>query len=232
MTLTLHHLESSQSFRVLWLLEELRMPHELKVYKRQPDLLAPPEFKAISPLGTSPTITSGDDFALSESNAIMDYILDKATKDGLDTKNLRPALDSVERNDYLFWFHMPPSSMMYVMSTDSLFRTLPQRVPWPISSIMHMVAGKVRTNLLDPRLHAILKLAEKQLQTNEYLAGNFLTAADITAIYPFESAWSRFPELKEQYPSCDTWLQRLRTRPAFKASLEKSGADSVSLEMK
>jgi len=141
MTPTLHHLQESQSFRILWLLEELGMVYELKIYKRTPELLAPPEYKAISPLGTSPTLTDGTT-TLCESNAIMDYILDNATKNNGDTKNLRPTLESPERTNYLFWFHCPPASMQFVMTTDSLFRTLPQRAPWPISWLLEMVGGK------------------------------------------------------------------------------------------
>ena len=75
--ITLHHLEKSQSIRILWLLEELGVPYEVKLYDRDPNTrLAPAEYKAVSPLGTAPCITDGD-ITLSETNAIMDHILDR-----------------------------------------------------------------------------------------------------------------------------------------------------------
>ena len=58
MTLTLHHLATSRSTRILWLLEELQLPYELKVYQRdKATRLAPPELKKIHPLGKSPAST-------------------------------------------------------------------------------------------------------------------------------------------------------------------------------
>jgi glutathione S-transferase len=89
-TITLHHLEHSQSFRIVWLLEEIGMDYTLRIYPRTSDLKAPPEYKAISPLGVSPTITDGD-LALCESNAIIEYILDKADRDGIDASCCRYA---------------------------------------------------------------------------------------------------------------------------------------------
>ena len=94
--LTVHHLESSQSFRIIWLLEELEIPYKLELYKRDASTnLAPPKYKDISPLGISPTITDddNDNFTLSESNAIIDYILDRAEtkkKQSEKMKNIRP----------------------------------------------------------------------------------------------------------------------------------------------
>jgi len=77
-----------------------------------------------------------------------------------------------------------------------------------------MVAAKVHANMLDPRLEAIHKLAETHLATVDYLAGPYLTAADITSIYSFEAAFARMPELQQEYPSCKMWLERMRERTA------------------
>jgi len=74
--LVLHHLENSRSQRILWLLEELDVPYTLKIYKRTAELLAPPELKAIHPLGKSPVITDGE-LTLAESGAIVAYIISK-----------------------------------------------------------------------------------------------------------------------------------------------------------
>ena len=71
---TVHHLNNSRSQRILWMLEELQVPYELKRYQRDPgSLLAPPELKKIHPLGKSPVITDGD-LTLAESGAISEYL--------------------------------------------------------------------------------------------------------------------------------------------------------------
>ena len=73
--LTLHHLNDSRSQRILWLLEELGTPYEMKRYQRDATTrLAPPELKAVHPLGKSPVITDGD-VRSPKSGAIVDYII-------------------------------------------------------------------------------------------------------------------------------------------------------------
>ena len=70
--LTLHHLNASRSQRVLWLLEELGVPYEVRRYQRDPKTwLAPPELKRVHPLGKSPVITDGA-HTLAESGAIIE----------------------------------------------------------------------------------------------------------------------------------------------------------------
>lgn len=234
--LTVHHLEHSQSFRVVWLLEELGeslVPYDLKIYKRDSEtLLAPKDFKDISPLGTSPTITVGN-FALSESNAIIDFCLDLAekaqTNASTTTPVLRPAAGSEERADYLFWFHTSAGSFQPLMSTDSLFRIIMAKLPCPISSIFKMVARKVHQNYIDPRLESILKLAEQQLTAHPYLAGESLTAADVTSVYSFDAAFGRYPDsLPQKYPHCQAWLERISKRDAYQQALKKIGQTSIS----
>lgn len=88
---TVHHLENSQSFRIVWLLEELGLDYNIMIYNRLPDRLAPDDFKAISQTGNSPTITDGT-FTLCESNAIIEYVQDKA-----GDHRMRPSFGSEDR---------------------------------------------------------------------------------------------------------------------------------------
>ena len=75
--LTVHHLETSRSQRILWLLEELGVPYELRRYQRDPKTrLAPPELKRVHPLGKSPVITEGDT-VVAESGAIIEYLAER-----------------------------------------------------------------------------------------------------------------------------------------------------------
>ena len=77
--ITVHHLENSRSQRVLWLLEELAMPYEVKRYARDKKTsLAPPELGAIHPLGKSPVISEGK-AVVAETGAIVEYLLDQAS---------------------------------------------------------------------------------------------------------------------------------------------------------
>ena len=228
MKLTVHHLDHSQSFRVVWLLEELKslgvdVEHDLKLYKRNPhDLMAPEEFKALSPLGTAPTITTDTGLVMNESNAIIEYILDLAGEE-----TLRPPASSPDRASFLFWFHAVQGTMQPVLTVDFVFRHSVKKTPWPISSIVKMVGSKVREALVLPRLAKLFQHAEQQLSQKDhlYLAGKQFTAADISAVYPFVSAFSRYPEYAKTYPNTKAWMDRVLNRPAYKAAQSKVGEE-------
>src|SRR3954465_5762219 len=105
--LTLHHLNDSRSQRVLWLLEELGTPYEMKRYQRNAQTrLAPPELKAVHPLGKSPVMTDGD-LTIAESGAIVDYIQRKH-----GNGRLAPAARSAAHEKYLEWLHYAEGSGM------------------------------------------------------------------------------------------------------------------------
>ena len=51
--IVVHHLNNSRSQRIVWLLEELGAPYRIQLWQRDPKTnLAPPELKAVHPLGT------------------------------------------------------------------------------------------------------------------------------------------------------------------------------------
>jgi len=204
--ITVHHLEYSQSFRVLWLMEELGMPYELKLYERdKKTVLAPPEYKAISPLGTAPVITDAD-LALPESNAIFDYLLDK-----YDDARLRPEIGHRQRLNYLFWFHAAQGSLMPMLTFDSVFRILETRVPSLIRPLIKSVLGKAKDAMVKPRIEALLGKAERDLSRHK-------------------SAASRGYMTKD-YANCHRWLKQMNKHPSFIRALEKSGKTCVVLPL-
>jgi len=219
MPLTIHHLENSQSLRVVWLLEELGADYEIKLYKRTEDKLAPPELKAISPLGTSPCLTDDGGVALSETNAIIEYILDKTG----DT-TYRPVIGNPDRNDYLFFFHGAQGSLGPTVTQDFVWKLVVSQVPCPINSIFKIVYGKLKESFLDPRLNTFLQVCEDKLKGRDYIASSTtLTAADIVLIFPMEEALDGDETLKTKYPKCEAWKLRMYKRDAHKRAMSKVG---------
>lgn len=212
--LTLHHLEYSQSFRILWLLEELGAQYELKSYNRDPDSnLAPDDYKALSPLGTAPVITDGD-VVLSESNAIIDYILDSYPESPLNPKPGSP-----DRARHLFWYHASPGSLMSIQGTAMVLTLLESRTPWPISSLLKAVFGQVRKLFINPRIDALYKLMDKDLGEKPFFGGDTLTSADITMIYAMIAA--RTKGAFESYPNILAWFDRVEAIPSFQSARAK-----------
>lgn len=219
--LTLHHLEYSQSFRILWLLEELAAQYELKTYNRDPETnLAPDDYKALSPLGTAPVVTDGD-LVLAESNAIIDYVLDQHPG-----SPLRPAPGSPDRARHLFWFHAAQGSLMSIQGVAMVLTLLESRTPWPISALLKAIFGQVRKLFVNPRLDALFGQMEKDLAEKPFFGGDNLTAADITLVYPMFAARDK-GTFELGYPNIGKWFDRVEAMPSFKAARAKDDRDSI-----
>ena len=219
--LTLHHLEYSQSFRILWLLEELEAEFELVTYERDSiTLQAPNALKEISPLGSAPVITDGD-LVLAESNAIIDYLLDKFPDSGL-----RPLPGNIDQPQYLFWFHASQGSMMTLIFLDAVFQLLISRVPWLLRGIVRAVLKQATLRVIKPRLQRLLQQAEQDLTGKPWFGGETLTAADIAMCYPMESARSR-GYITDEHPQCLAWFERVHQCPSFISAKRKDGKDEM-----
>ncbi|MNS09754.1 putative S-transferase [compost metagenome] len=162
MSIILHHLNASRSFRILWLLEEINQPYELKSYFRDKTTnLAPQELKNIHPLGKSPVIEL-DGKVIAESGAIVEILIEKFAP------QLMPAKDSDSYLDYLQWVHFSESSAM---------------VPY-LLNIFNSIELKNGTQLkfLDQYAHAeldkVFSYLDQQLVGKKFLVGNCLTGAD------------------------------------------------------
>lgn len=224
--LTLHHLEYSQSFRILWLLEALGAEYELKSYNRDPESnLAPDDYKALSPLGTAPVVTDGD-LVLAESNAIIDYILDSYPE-----SDLCPKAGHKDRARHLFWYHASPGSFMSLQSIAMILGLLEMRSPWPLSSIFKKVFGQVRNAFLNPRTAALYQLMDDDLGKQPFFGGDNLTAADITLVYSMFAARDR-GAFADGYANINAWFDRVEALESFKSARAKDDRDAITFTFK
>jgi len=213
---TVHHLERSRSQRVLWLLEELGVPYELKEYKRDPKTLrATPALREVHPLGKSPVVTDGE-LTLAESGAILDYLVDRYG-DG----KLRPAPGSPERMRYDYWLHYAEGSAMPPLLLALVFSEVKKKAPWPVRPIAKGIADKVLADFVHPQLALHFDWIESELGKSTWFAGEELTAADIQMSYPLEAHADRGDGADR--PRVRAWLERARARPAYQRALDRGG---------
>lgn len=213
-----HHLENSQSIRILWLLEELGVDYKIQHYSRRLDnSLAPAEFKKLHPMGTSPLISDGD-LKLPESNAIIDYLL---TKYG--NGRLVPTPGTPEHTRYLFWFHAAQGSFQPMLMFKLMVGRIAVNSPLLLRPILGPVAKKMTQMALTPRIKSILTLIERDLANSPWFAGDEMTAADIVMGYCMEVAEVRVAMSPEEYPNAHKFLKRMRSRPQYKTALKKNG---------
>jgi len=223
--ITLHHLEYSQSYRVLWLLEALGADYELKLYERDKTTrMAPADYKAVSPLGTAPVITDGE-LTMAETGAIFDYILDQYPE-----SSLRPAANTAARTDYLFWLHAAQGSLMPMLLMSVVFQMLVTRSPGFIRPLIKMVLSKASSAMVNPRVTLLLDKAEADLAATGWFAGESMTAADMMLSYPLESAQSK-GLLKGKYPNCEAWVERIKQEASYQMAKEKDGRDSAVFQL-
>lgn len=223
--LILHHLEYSQSFRNLWLLEELGIDYQLKLYERdKKTLLAPAALKELSPLGTAPVLTHGD-LHLAETSAITDYILDLAPE-----ATLRTVPEEPHHARHLFWYHAAQGSLMPLILMDMILQIVQKRMPLPLRPVAKLVTKVITGNFIKPRVAVFLKKAEADLNKAVWFGGDRLSIADITMSYPMQSAFER-GFIGVEHKHCRAWLQRIKDRPAFQAAKEKDGRETMVLPL-
>ena len=224
MTLTLHHLATSRSQRILWLLEELQLPYELKVYQRdKATRLAPPELKKIHPLGKSPVITDGAE-VLAESGAIIEYLVETygAQASG-ELAHLQPAPGTPAHRQCRFWMHYAEGSLMNWLVMKLVFGSIPaQPMPFFVRPVARGICTGVQKRLIDPNLATALAFIEKHLGTHTWFAGQHLTMADFQMSFAVEALTSRASQ-STAAPHLQAYLARMRARPAYQRALAKGG---------
>ena len=217
--ITVHHLNNSRSQRVLWLLEELGLPYELKRYQRDPrTMLAPPELKRVHPLGKSPVITE-DERTVAESGAIVEYLVERHGRG-----RLVPAPGTDEKLRYTYWLHYAEGSAMPPLLLKLVFSRI-ETAPMPFFArpIARKIARTGQKTFIDPQIRLHLDYLESQLSPQGWFAGDEFTAADIQMSFPLEAAAAR-SGLEGSHPRLAAFLQRIHARPAYQRALDRGGA--------
>ena len=192
--ITVHHLNDSRSQRILWLCEELEIGYDIKYYQRDATTnLAPPELKAIHPLGKSPVIDDGD-LRLAESGAIVDYLI-RVHGHG----KLAPAPGTTLHQTYLEWLHYAEGSA-----------TLPL--------LLRLYTGRLGAAAapLAPRIDSEtanhLGYFDAALGDHDWLVGDALSGADIMMSTVAELA--AMQAVLEPFPRLVAYVRRIQARPA------------------
>ncbi|WP_310568329.1 glutathione S-transferase [Hydrogenophaga sp.] len=202
MALIVHHLNNSRSQRLLWMLEELELPYKIHFYERdRRTMLAPPELKAVHPLGKSPVLEDGK-LKLVETGAICEYLVDK-------TGRLGPTDQGEGLRRYRQFLHYAEGSVMPTL----LLMLAMSKVP---------LVGRIAVGKVQPMVDVHLDYIEHELASRPWFAGKAMTAADIMMSFPLEAAVSR-AGLGPSRPATMAWLQKIHARPAYQAALAKGG---------
>lgn len=213
--LTLHHLQHSRSMRILWALEELGLDYQLKYYQRLPNMSAPPQLKAIHPLGKAPILTD-DDRVIAESAVILDYL--QANFD--EQQQFKPQSGEA-LNQYQYWMHYAEGSLMpYLVFTLVMEQLGGKSVPLLARPLTKMVGQQVQNQFSKPRLKEHIAFLEQHLAKHAYFAGEHFSFADIQMSFPIQALV--LAQKGKPLPNIQAYLSRIQQRPALQTAQQKS----------
>jgi glutathione S-transferase len=203
--ITIYHLETSRSERIVWLMEELGLEYELKVFPREATGAAPPPLKAIHPLGKAPLIRDGDTL-LAESGAIVDYIVHRHAGGRLAVRPQAPAYAR-----YLYWLHFAEGSLMSLMLIALVLSRVPEASASPVTA-------RIRE-----RMKQMLSFVDTELGKGPWFAGAEFTAADVMMLFPF-TTMRRFLDYDlGPYANILAYLKQIEARPAYQKAMAVAG---------
>ncbi|KAI1654779.1 putative glutathione S-transferase [Daldinia decipiens] len=206
MTLKVHHLQVSQSERIVWLAEELGIDYELVIHKRDP-FLSPQSIKDLNPIGQAPVIQDGS-LTLGESGAITEYIIQKY---GNGRLALGP--DHKDWAQYLYWFHFANGNLHPQMSRVMVLKHC------------HVDESEPHAQRHFSQLVKFLKFFDSHVKDNEWLAGTEFTAADIMNVFPLTTMRTFFPYDLSEYPNILNYLKRATEREGYKRARAKGDSE-------
>ncbi|MGZ5038024.1 MAG: glutathione S-transferase family protein [Usitatibacter sp.] len=203
--ITVFHLTTSRSERIVWLMEELGLEYRLEAFQREPSGAAPAPMKALHALGKAPLIRDGD-LVLAESGAIVEYVVNRH-----GGGRLAVAPEAPEYAGYLYWLHFAEGSLMSLMLIALVLARIPEAAQSPV---------KAR---ITERMHQMLAYVDGAISGHAYFAGERFTAADIMMVFPF-TTMRRFLHYDiAPYANIAAYLGRIEARPAYRKAMELAG---------
>ena len=206
--ITVHHLSTSRSERIVWLLEELGLEYKLDWFQREPNGAAPASMRQIHPIGKAPIITDGDT-ALAESGAIVEYIVRRHAGGRLGAEPQSP-----DYARYTYWMHFAEGSLMSLMLIALVLSRVPEANESPVKARI--------TN----RMTQMLAFVDGELAGRSYFVGDAFTAADVMMLFPFTTMRRYLEYDLAPYPNVQAYLARIELRPAYRKAMALAGPDA------
>jgi glutathione S-transferase len=203
--ITVYHLETSRSERIVWLMEELGLPYDLQVFPRETTGAAPHPLKEIHGLGKAPVIRDGD-IVLAESGAIVDYIVHRHGSGRLALAPNHPAYAR-----YVYWLHFAEGSLMSLLL-----------IALVLSRVKEAAASPVTARIRE-RVKQMLTFVDAELGGGPWFAGETFTAADVMMVFPFTTLRNFLDYDLAPYANIAAYLRRIGARPAYRTAMLRAG---------
>jgi glutathione S-transferase len=206
--ITIHHLSTSRSERIVWLAEELGIAYRLAWHQREANGAAPAALRELHSLGKAPVIED-DGLVLAESGAIVEYIVQRHGGGRLAVKAA-----AAEYPGYLYWMHFAEGSLMTLMLIALVLSRVPEAKDGPVDK-------RIATRLQD-----MLHFVDARMAGHPWFAGDAFTAADIMMSFPL-TTMKRYLDIDlAGLANIEGWLDRIASRPAYRKAMALAGPDA------
>lgn len=224
--LILHHLAQSRSFRIVWLLEELKaaydLPYQLITHARNKQYLAPKQLTAVHPMGKAPILIDdslpAETRVFAESALIIEYVLKT-----YDTqRQFLPADDLATWKNYHFWLHFAEGSLMPPLVMRLILQTSVQKSPFLVRPVVRSVQRKINALIIQDNIQKSLQLLNDHLKDKHWLCDTRFTGADIMLYFAVAGAKAGGTDFA-QWTHINNWLGRCEHRKAFEQAVLVGG---------
>jgi glutathione S-transferase len=215
-SVVIHHLEWSRSIRVVWLLEELGVPYQLRSYARDPKTsLAPKALRAVHPLGKAPVVED-EGRVYAESGAILEHLAER-----YGPTDLVPPSQTPEREACRYWLHYAEGSLMPLLLLKIVFQKLKEPpVPLPLRPLTATLGKVFDRQYLDEQLERHASYIDEHLADRRWFAGEQLTLGDIQMSFPLQAGSER-SEILGKKPNIADYVRAVHDRPAYRRALQR-----------
>ncbi len=200
--ITICHLSTSRSERIVWLMEELGLEYKLEFFQREANGAAPAAMRDIHPLGKAPIVRDGD-LVLAESGAIVDYIVQRH---GGGRLAFPPSAPEYPR--YTYWMHFAEGSLMSLMLIALVLSRIPEAAESPVRKRIH------------DRMQRMIAFVDAELGADPWMAGSEFSAADVMMVFPFTTMLDYLKVNLAPHAGVRAYLDRIRARPAYRRAME------------
>jgi len=198
MALVLYHHPFSRAANVIWTLEEVGVPYELRYVDLMAGAHKAPEILALNPMGKLPILTDGE-IVVTEVAAIALYLGDRYAYG-----RLAPRVDDPERGTYLRWSLFAPS----VIEPGSMAKA----AGW---AFKESSAGW-------GSYEAMLASMESAIAGRDFVLGDTFSMADV--VFGGTLRYMLAFKMVEPRPAFAAYAERLTARPAWQRAEARNAA--------
>ncbi|MEM6532943.1 MAG: glutathione S-transferase [Myxococcota bacterium] len=220
--ITVHHLNVSRSFSIVWLLEELGVEYEITHHKRTKGFRSPPALREVHPLGKSPVVVD-DGEVLAETGAIVETLVERH-----GSGKLMPEPGTPAAKDCRYIMHYSEGSLMPPLLVRLLFdRIESAKLPFFAKPIAKGIVKKVDENFMSGELSSNTRLIEQMLDGRDWICGEHFTVADIMLGFPVQVLLMRGRQSESATRNIRAYVDRLKARDGYQAAIRRAGADAL-----